>query len=211
MRLRSLLLATAFAAGPIPIAAAEDAEWRAEISAPSLQPEDVIAEFAQFAGSERNAEQLVDALRVGAEAVLVDRDATVVRFDPPTGPLGYGNVAVALSLAQTLLASHGILDPHAADVAAALAGGELPVDGEWIEIEGVLSLRERGKSWSEVAEALGFTLGDAISVAGASDADARAELAARRTRRDVEIIDRSISVERAHRVEGPARVESPGK
>ncbi|MEX0960356.1 MAG: hypothetical protein WDZ63_13835 [Burkholderiales bacterium] len=211
MRLRSLLLVTAFAAGSGPIATAEDGEWAADVSAPTLQPEDVISEFSQFAGSERNAERLVEALRLGGETVLVDRDGTVVRFDTQTGPLGYGNVAVALSLAQTLLVSHGILDPHAADVAAALVGGELPVDGDWIEVDGVLKLRERGLSWSDVAVELGFSLGDAVSVAGSSDADLRTELASRRARRDVEIVDHSISAERSTRIERPARVERPGK
>jgi hypothetical protein len=211
MRLHTLLLATAFAAGSTPLIASKEADRIARAGVARPGPEDVIADFTHFAGSERNARQLVEALRFGAEGVLVDRDATVVRFEPPTDPLGYANVAAALSLAQTLLVTHGILQPHAADVAAALVGGEVPVDGEWVEIAGVLQMRSGGLSWAEIAESFGLSLADAISLAGSGDADVRAEIAARRTRRDVEIVDRSIVARPVTRIERPDRVERRGK
>lgn len=211
MRLRSLLLATAFATGSTPLAASEEADQIAGAAVARPGPEDVIGDFTEFAGSERNARQLVEALRFGAEGVLVDQDGTVVRFEAPTDPLGYANVAVALSLAQARLVTHGILQPHAADVAAALVGGEVPVDGEWVEIAGVLPMRAGGLSWSEIAESFGLALADAISLAGSGDPDIRSEIAARRTRRDVEIVDHSIMARPVPRIDRPDRVERPGK
>ena len=61
-------------------------------------------------------------------------------------------------------------------------------------------------SWGEVAEALGFTLGDAVSVASADSPDQRRALAQRRVRREVQIIDRSISASPELRIDRPDRV-----
>src|SRR6185312_1250957 len=48
---------------------------------------------------------------------------TTTTFTPDTGKMGYGNVKIALSLAEASLAKAGITDPTAAEVAAALNGG----------------------------------------------------------------------------------------
>ncbi|MGH8677005.1 MAG: hypothetical protein ACREUQ_01475, partial [Burkholderiales bacterium] len=181
-------------------------DWVDDFSVIAVDPARVINEALAFTGSRENAEALVDGLRAGSETVLRERDSTRVHFQPPTGPLGYGNVSIAMSLAQTSLSVQGVVEPSAQQVAAALVGGEIFLDGQSIPIEGALALRAQGLSWGEVAEALGFTLGDAVSVAGAENPDQRRALAQRRTQREVEIVERSISALPELRIVGPDRV-----
>ncbi len=190
-----------------PSTACPDDDWLDEGLAIVVDPAQVIAEALVLTGSRENAEALVEGLRSGSETVLRDDDTTHVWFRPPTGPLGYGNVSVALSLAQTSLSVQGVFEPSAQQIVAALVGGEILVDDKAAALEGVLALRAQGLRWGEVAEALGFTLGDAVSVAGADDPDERKALAQRRVRREVEIVERSISAAPGTRIERPDRVE----
>src|SRR5581483_11567989 len=174
-----------------------------------VDPTAVIDQFAAFAGSRQNAEALVEGLRAGTEVALQEREGTTVRFTSPAGPMGYGNVSVALSLAQTELAIQGIAEPSARDIVSALVGGESQVGGKTVPLRGVLVLRAEGLPWSYVADELGFTLGDAASVSSTADPELRAERAARSQRKEVEIIDRSIQSGRAGKA--PRAVEFPAK
>jgi len=186
----------------------EDAPQPEEIHAPAVDPAVVISDFAQFAGSLENATALVEGLRTGGEVVMHERDDTAVRFTSLAGPLGYGNVSVALSLAQANLAIYGIVEPGAQQIAAALAGGEILVEGEVLNLPGVLNMRARGVSWGNIAEELGFTLADAMRIATARDTKARMEIAAPRSRPEVEILDRSFPADRSRL---PRRPERQGK
>lgn len=170
----------------------------------TVDPTAVIDQFAGFAGSRANAEALVEGLRAGTEVALQEREGTIVRFTSPAGPMGYGNVSIALSLAQTELAVQGIAEPGARDVVSALIGGESQVGGKSVPLRGVLALRAEGLPWSYVADELGFTLGDAASVSSTTDPELRAERAARSQRKEVEIIDRSIQSGRAGKAPRPA-------
>jgi hypothetical protein len=184
---------------------AQDAAQEGDM-ATRLAPSAIVEEFAEFAGSADNAIALVEGLRSGGEIILTGRDESVVRFAPATGPLGYGNVSLALSLAQTNLTLHGLFDPDAQEIAAAMAGGDVVVAGESVTLPGVLNLRARGMLWSEVAQALGFPLGEAVSLSSAEDAAARMAIASRWQRRDVEILDHSIGTQHRPR---PQRVDRP--
>src|SRR5690348_9602247 len=66
----------------------------------------IASNFASLAGSEENALALVNALRTGEPVKLTypptgtATTPTVVTVDPPTGNMGWGNVKIALALAQ---------------------------------------------------------------------------------------------------------------
>ncbi|OZB70093.1 MAG: hypothetical protein B7X33_02945, partial [Lysobacterales bacterium 13-68-4] len=85
-------------------------------------------EFSTFAGSDANASALVNGLRDGTAITLDETvtnadgttSTTQVTIQPATGPLGYGNVRIALALAEASLAQQGITDPTAEEIAAAL-------------------------------------------------------------------------------------------
>lgn len=126
-------------------------------------------EFSTFAGSDANATALVNGLRDGTAITLDETvtntdgttSTTQVTIQPATGPLGYGNVRIALSLAEASLAQQGITDPTADELAAALNGGTLTLaDGTTVDLNGVLADRAAGQGWGQIANAMGFKLGD---------------------------------------------------
>ena len=69
-----------------------------------------------------------------------------VTFTPPTGNMGWGNVDIALALAEAKLAH--IPKPTAAQVANAFMDANA----------GILVLRAKGMGWPNVAKELGFVL-----------------------------------------------------
>ncbi|MEW5835201.1 MAG: hypothetical protein AB1832_09080 [Pseudomonadota bacterium] len=126
-------------------------------------------EFSTFAGSDANASALVNGLRDGTAITLDETvtnadgttSTTQVTIQPATGPLGYGNVRIALALAEASLAQQGITDPTADEIAAALNGGTLTLaDGTTVDLNGVLADRAAGQGWGQIAKAMGFKLGD---------------------------------------------------
>jgi hypothetical protein len=129
-------------------------------------------EFTSFAGSDTNSQALVTGLRNGTAITLTDTTAgtttgttttTTTTFTPATGKLGYGNVKIALSLAEASLAQAGITDPTAAELEAALNGGTLVLaDGTSVDLKGVLALRAAGEGWGQIANSMGFKLGDVM-------------------------------------------------
>lgn len=136
--------------------------------------------YTTFAGSESNAEALVDALRNGTEVTLDSTTTTTVTnpdgttsttttntpvtFQPATGKMGWGNVNIALALAQDELNQMGVTDPTADQIEAVLNGGTLTsTDGTSQSLQGVLALRAEGEGWGQIANTLGFKLGDVVS------------------------------------------------
>jgi hypothetical protein len=77
--------------------------------------------FGPLTGSEEDATRLIRGLRNG-DPVMLDDSTTVT---PPTGRLGYGETAIALSLAQESLTQAGITDPTSEQLQAALTGGSV--------------------------------------------------------------------------------------
>ncbi len=133
------------------------------------------ADFADFAGSQDNAEALIGGLRTGSPITLSGGPGSttaVTTITPPTRPMGYGNAYLSLSLARAQLAAYGITQPTPEQLQAALTGGSLTVstvgaDGSvttrTVTMEGILTQRAAGMGWGEIAKANGFKLGPVVS------------------------------------------------
>lgn len=132
----------------------------------------LVDRYSDFAGSEKNAQSLVTGLRDGTKITL-SSDKTSVSFDPPTRKMGYGNVDNALALAEASL--KGIAEPTPEQLKTALMGGSVTTDsGKTVKLEGVLQMRADGMGWGQIANSLGFRLGDVKRSDRAPDQVARA-------------------------------------
>jgi hypothetical protein len=92
---------------------------------------------------------------------------TTTTITPPTGKMGWGEVKIALALAQESLLQAGITKPTAAQLQAALDGGDITVknaDGTTTTttLKGVLTMRASGMGWGQIAKADGTTVGKAL-------------------------------------------------
>ena len=130
----------------------------------------LVSEYSQFAGSQKNAEQLVAGLRDDTPVTLVSGTGATTpatsstTFTPATGKLGYGNINIALSLAKEDLARLGITNPTPAQLAAALNGGSITTStGGSTNLTGVLAQRQSGMGWGQIANAMGVKLGSLVS------------------------------------------------
>jgi hypothetical protein len=117
--------------------------------------------FNGLAGSPGNADALVRGMRTGSPFFL-SSGATRTRFDPPAKPMGFGNINIALSLAQAELRGLGIRNPSPTQLHAALSGGVVMTSKGATTLPGVLSLRSAGKGWGQIAHQLGFKLGEVV-------------------------------------------------
>jgi hypothetical protein len=141
----------------------------------------LVGEFSGFAGSEANARSLVAGLRHGTEVTLA-APGTATRFTPPTRPMDFGNVRMALLLAREQLAQLDVARPTPAQVGAILAGGGIAsrTNGRAATPylhPGLLHMRAGGMSWAKIAAGMGVTLAQVMNdkarqadVAGAPDA-----------------------------------------
>lgn len=179
-------------------------------------------QFESFAGSDANAQALVDGLRDGSEITLqetttqADGSSTTTQttFQPATGALGYGNVKIALSLAEASLAGAGITDPTADEIAAALNGGTLTLaDGTTVQFDGVLTERAAGEGWGAIAQAMGFKLGEVMRSpnAAAHAADHAAAKVEKVAFADGHAGDHPAAPEHVTRVDRPERPERPAR
>ena len=138
----------------------------------------IASSFTNLAGSLDNALALANALRNGTAVDLTttsgtgsDATTTTTTFTPPTGPMGWGNVKIALALAQDALLKLGITKPTAAQLQAALLGGDVTVTtgtGDsatttTTTLKGVLQMRADGMGWGQIAHAGGTKLGPVVS------------------------------------------------
>lgn len=127
------------------------------------------AGFSDFAGSPENSASLVNGLRTGAPITLTDPGLVggpppnSTTFTSPTKPMGYGNVRIALSLAQTQLASEGISNPTAAELQGALIGRTYVGPEGTTTTDGVLQMRASGMGWGKIANTMGYKLGPVVS------------------------------------------------
>jgi hypothetical protein len=124
--------------------------------------------FVTVAGSQENAVALANALRTGTGATLTytstdangQPTATTATITPPTKPMGWGNVSLALALAQFALNKAGITNPTGAELQAALQGGSITTaDGKTVVLTGVLQQRADGMGWGRIAQSYGTTMG----------------------------------------------------
>lgn len=178
------VLSAALAAALLSTAAvhAQDATTQAdaELIAEATVPTDRLAErYAALAGSEEAAAELVGQLRTGDDFTVVEEvTTTVTNADGTTttttelvertvvnanGPMGYGEVNITLSLAQALVDAGAY-----PDLQSALSGVETTItnaDGTTSVVTdgGVLTMRADGMGWGQIAQELGFNLGELVS------------------------------------------------
>src|SRR5512139_1116553 len=152
LHMHSMLLALILALG---LPAASAAEPDTPIGTSENVESRLSSEFAGFLGDTEQAHVVVDGLRQGSAFTYIYPDTPDAIIDPPTGTMGYGNVRIALRLAQAELGKLGIVQPTPDELAAILLGGE--IDGA--PVEGVLALRAEGMGWGEIAQQYGTTVG----------------------------------------------------
>lgn len=116
------------------------------------------ADFAAWAGSDDNADALVQGLRHGTAITLTGSAGETVKFTPPTRPMGYGNVYISLALAKARLAAQGIADPTPRQLQAALTGS---ASGQ--ASAGVLQMRSGGMGWGRIAQTYDLKLGPVMA------------------------------------------------
>ena len=92
--------------------------------------------------------------------------AGAASLEPATGPLGYGEVRLALKLAQGALAQQGVTAPNASQLQAALHGGALLTPQGEQMMEGVLPQKAQGTAWATMAGRYGLTTEDLLPPAG---------------------------------------------
>lgn len=168
--LTALLASGAALAGNTPGSASDNGNASAQL----------VTRYTTLAGSESNAQALIDGLRNGTQITLGG-----TTFTPATSSLGYGEINTSLALAQAELGAAGISSPTADQLEAALNGGTVTLsDGNTMDLQGVLDLRASGEGWGQIAQDLGLNLGAVISashtgnsqagVHGSADAQANA-------------------------------------
>lgn len=183
-------------------------------------------EFTSFAGSSTNSQALVTGLRDGTAITLTETTpatattpstTTTTTFTPATGKMGYGNVKIALSLTEAILAKDGITDPTPAEMAAALNGGKLVLaDGTSVDLKGVLAQRAAGEGWGQIAKADGFKLGEVVrspkgvgSAAAHGHEHAHVEKVELAKAHDVDHASKPEHVSKVDRPDRPSRPDRP--
>lgn len=108
------------------------------------------SQYAEFAGSARNALNLVAGLRTGCPITLYEQDWEY-NFAPPPQVIGWGTVQRIINLARSGLAGLGIAQPSPGQIAVALMGGTLPIGEATVRLSGVLCLYQAGVAWTRIA------------------------------------------------------------
>ena len=162
----------AFGAAP----AMAHASGSASAHATSTESATLASRYADFAGSQSNAAALVAGLRSGSAFVLSSTGSagalTQTTITPTTKAMGYGEVNIALSLAKAELAKYGITDPTPQQLQTALDGGTLTTSKGTATLNGVLAMRAQGKGWGQIANGLGYKLGDLVSASETGNSQA---------------------------------------
>lgn len=155
-----LLMLAALAA---PAAWSDTASTQANPATASVPESRLVSSFTPMAGSTENSISLVKGLRSGTPIVLTEPSAagttaSTVTFTSPTRPMGYGNIRIALSLAQAQLANQGITQPTPEQLQGALVG-----TGSGTTQQGILQMRASGMGWGQIANSMGMKLGTVMS------------------------------------------------
>ena len=152
--------------------------------------DELIAKYTRLAGSKQNATSLVSGLREGHQVTL-KRGETSETFTPPTGKMGYGNVDNALALAEASLKEKGIANPTPAQLEASVME--------------ILKMRVAGQGWGQIANSMGFKLGE-VKRSDKANSTSRGERMAK-----VERANKPERPERPEKAERPERPERPNK
>ena len=205
----SALLGFALIVGTTNANAADTATDDSSTTTASQPTNELISKFTSFAGSTTNAQSLVNGLRNGSAVTLHSTTPTIpsATFTPPTKPMGFGNINIALSLARSELASQGITQPTPTQIETALLGGPLTTASGSTNLPGILTLRNGGEGWGEIAHALGTKLGDVVRSDRAQGVEKDGHFAQLRKPERPEKVERVSSVERPERPQRPERPE----
>jgi hypothetical protein len=142
-------------------------------------------QYTEFAGSKENADALVAGLRDDKPVTLTATTGVMsivtpsATFTPATGKLGVGEINIALSLAKAALEKEGITNPTPAQLAAALNGGTFATTNGPVSMSGVLSQRQAGQGWGQIANSMGVKLGSLMSASKTDKAGSKSERAAK--------------------------------
>lgn len=131
----------------------------------------LVSSFSSFAGSEENAASLVNGLRTGSAITLTGTSTgpggtpvgETTTFTSPTKPMGYGNIRIAMSLAEAQLASQGVTNPTPTQLQGALMGTTTGTGADATTTQGILQMRASGQGWGQIANSMGFKLGPVMS------------------------------------------------
>ncbi len=174
----------------------------------TVSADKLIQKYTPLAGSEANAKKLVTGLRDGSkEITLLSRSGgtstTTTIVNPLAGKtMGYGNVNIVLALAEKQLSD--MTSPTSTDLNKALTNTD----------NGILTLRASGMGWGQIANTLGFKLGDVMRASAAKDAPGaakREERQAQRTARESKAGGGRPETQRAERPERPEKIDKPQK
>ena len=136
----------------------------------------LITQYSQWAGSKENAKSLVLGLNAGSSVTLSGTGTgTSSTFTPATSKLGVGEVGIALSLAKASLVQQGITNPTPAQLSAALNGGIVTSSTSTTSVAGVLTQRQDGSGWGQIAQSLGVKLGSVVSASKTDKSKSGAE------------------------------------
>ncbi|BAL24479.1 hypothetical protein [Azoarcus sp. KH32C] len=196
---------------------------RTASASPTRAATDMSKTFSTLTGSEASAQILIDGLRSGTIVTLDPGSATTIPVTvTPSGPMGYGNVFITLALAQATLTQAGLTAPTAAELAVALNGGTLQINGQPTTFRGVLAMRASGMGWGQIAKESGFNLGKVVSelksgndhlAKSIKEGNAGSEKSAGKStdkgnnRQAVDTSDRGGRVERSERPDKPERAD----
>ncbi len=152
------VLAGSLLAAMAPLAAAQDPAAEREVKEHASNVAKIATGFVNFAGSEDNAVALVEALREGAAVMLMYAPPGdgympgVIPIEPPTGPMEWSDVRMALMLARDALLGLGISRPTSGQLHAVLLGGQVESkNGRAVGMRGVLQMRAEGLTWARIA------------------------------------------------------------
>jgi len=151
------MLASSLLAAMAPLAASQANADDRDVREYALTVAQIAAGIVNLAGSEDNAVALVESLRGGAPVRLIaaandDAVPAVTMIEPPTGPMDWSDVRMALMLARDALANVGIYRPAAEQLRAVLVGGEFAAPGGRVAgFRGVLQMRADGFNWGRIA------------------------------------------------------------
>ena len=149
----------------------------------AVTEQSLVQRYETLAGSADNAKSLVNGVRNKFEIVLVGpmvepppappptctpgtrfcKEAATttpvitdetIKFVPSTTGMGWGNVDIALALAEADLKAKSVHTVKPRHLKAALEGGT--VGG--VTFEGILAMRAAGAGWGDIAKSLGFEL-----------------------------------------------------
>lgn len=152
------LLAGSLLAAVAPVAAESTFDESTERNY-TLVVANIASGFRTLAGSTDNARALVEALREGHAVRLVAPDVDagdvlpcVTLIEPPTGPMKWNDVKMALMLTRDALMGAGVTRPTHSQLHAALLGGVvMPRGRRPVNLRGVLTMRAEGMNWGRIA------------------------------------------------------------